>query len=81
MGGSRRPETNRPANLLLLCVACHAWVESHRAASVRLGLLVKSGATPARMPVLLARGRVLLDDVGGSHPAVQAGHGARHAMI
>jgi 5-methylcytosine-specific restriction protein A len=64
-GGSRAKDTNRPPNLLHLCVTCHSWIESNREKALALGLLVHQGATPATVPVTLAVGRVLLDDAGG----------------
>lgn len=53
MGGSRDPQTNSLANLLLLCEDCHAWVESHREQALELGLLVRQGVDPASVPVWL----------------------------
>lgn len=39
MGGSRDPRLGSAENGLLLCVGCHAWVESHRAEAREQGLL------------------------------------------
>lgn len=55
-GGDRRPDTNLPMNLLLLCPGCHEVVESHRTASYRAGWLLAANASPAMEPVLLERG-------------------------
>lgn len=67
-GGSRRPETHLPANLILLCgsgvTGCHGWVESHRTESYELGLLVHQGIDPAGVSVQTYRGRLLLDNEG-----------------
>lgn len=54
MGGSSNPEIHATANLLLLCIACHGWTESHRAEAYRLGYLVETGIDPLDKPVLLA---------------------------
>jgi 5-methylcytosine-specific restriction enzyme A len=50
MGGSRRPETNDPANLVMLCDDCHRWVESNRREAYRTGWLVRRGQNPADVP-------------------------------
>lgn len=54
-GGDRRPDTNSPANLLLVCPPHHDGIESRRAVAYRMGWLLASGATPAAEPVLLYR--------------------------
>ena len=70
MGGSKRADTNSPANLLLLCLPCHAWVESNRTEAYDLGLLIHQSANPTEVPVLLFRpGWVYLDDLGNYLPA------------
>ena len=70
-GGSRREDTNSPANLVPLCGPgvdndCHGHVESHRAEALTFGWLVPQGADPATVPVLIEHGarRVLLDHDG-----------------
>lgn len=63
-GGSRRPETNQPANGLLLDSECHLWVESNRAAALSDGLLVAQGDTPATVPVFRRGVYVWLGDDG-----------------
>lgn len=64
-GGCRDPEVNSPANLLLLCRSCHAWIESNRTTSYEQGWLVRRGHDPAKSPVWLAgRGFVFLDQHG-----------------
>lgn len=69
MGGTKRSDVHLPSNLILLCGSgtegCHGWVESNRATSYELGLLVYSQDDPGSIPVSLRRGRVLLDDEGG----------------
>ncbi len=69
-GGSRAVDTNQAANLLYLCLDCHAWIESYRTAAYLAGLLVKSRTRPATVPVLLyGGGRWFLDDAGGKRAA------------
>lgn len=58
MGGSRRPELNSPANLILLCgsgtTGCHGRIEANRERAYEDGLLLHDGATPTEVPVMLA---------------------------
>jgi 5-methylcytosine-specific restriction protein A len=56
-GGSRRPETNSPSNLLLLCPECHDQIESNRSVARSVGWLVSQGADPASVRVLVQRDR------------------------
>lgn len=69
-GGSRRADTNLPANLVTLCGhatssdGCHYWAEKNRDDARSVGLLVRQGARPASVPVLTWRGLLLLDDSG-----------------
>jgi 5-methylcytosine-specific restriction enzyme A len=55
-GGSSDPATNTPANLLLLCPACHETVESFRTASYEAGWLLRAGDDAAASAVLIWRG-------------------------
>lgn len=74
MGGSKRPETDLPANLLTLCgsgtTGCHGWVERNRGDALSAGFLLRQNQDPEEVPVQTIRGRVLLtndghaDDVG-----------------
>lgn len=64
MGGSTRPGINEPANLVLLCAACHAHVESHREDAYTAGWLLHDRDDPRLVPVELARGLTWLDDAG-----------------
>lgn len=56
MGGSRDPQLNTAANLLLLCgsgvTGCHGWVEQNREEATRLGYLISrlSSQAPALVP-------------------------------
>jgi len=58
MGGSRRPDTDQPQNLIVLCgsatTGCHGQVESHRAEAIESGWLLPQTADPAAEPVLVA---------------------------
>lgn len=58
MGGSRRPELNTPANLLVVCgsgtTGCHGRIESLREQAHTEGLLLHDGQDPATVPVLIA---------------------------
>lgn len=68
-GGTSDPATNSPANLLLLCVWCHADIEARRALALANGHLIHQGHDPAAVPVLLlAHGRVRLCDDGSISP-------------
>lgn len=55
MGGTRDPEINSPANLMLLCgsgtTGCHGWIESHRQEAMLEGWIVPRTANPADAPV------------------------------
>ena len=66
--GKRRWWVNLPANGVLLCNACHDWVEKHRADALDMGWLVSALRVdrPADVPVVHARlGHVRLDNDGG----------------
>lgn len=60
MGGSRLPETNSPANILLVCGSatspdgCHQRIESNREQAYADGLLLHDGQNPVEVPVMLA---------------------------
>lgn len=53
MGGSKKADTVE--NLLALHRHCHRWVESNRAEAYESGFLVRSGYSPAEVPVHLHR--------------------------
>lgn len=59
-GGSSAADTNTPANLVLVCVDCHRWAESHRERARADGWLVRQGSDPAAVPVLVYGGRAVL---------------------
>lgn len=70
MGGTRRPEVNSPANLILLAgsgvTACHGRVERRCPVDNDRGYWLKHGQDPATTPVWHWRhGWVLLDHTGG----------------
>lgn len=58
MGGSRRPELNTPANLILVCgsgtTGCHGRIESNRTRAYEDGLLLRADQTPTDVPTMLA---------------------------
>lgn len=64
MGGTDRPDTNLPSNLLLLCPPCHQDIESRRGDALRAGLLLSQMCDPAATPVRLfgPRWRYLTND-------------------
>lgn len=55
MGGTRRDDTNSPANLILLCgsgnAQCHGRIESYRAVAYLRGFLVGQGVTPSQCAI------------------------------
>lgn len=67
MGGSRRPDTNEPQNLILLCGSatspggCHLRVEQRHPADAGSGWAIKQAENPLHVPVLhWQRGLVFL---------------------
>ena len=56
MGGTRRPDTNQPQNLIILCgsatTGCHFFAESNRTAARENGWAVKSSTDPLTVPVV-----------------------------
>lgn len=77
MGGTRRAETDQPANLLLVCgtgtTECHGWIEAQPAQAIGRGFRIAAGATPARIPYMDWTGREwILTDDGGKEPAAPA---------
>lgn len=44
--------TNEPPNGVLLCTACHRWIESHREQALSEGWLVRQGQDPGAIPIL-----------------------------
>jgi len=65
-GGSRMWWINQPSNLVVLCLACHADIESNRAQAYADGWLVKRGSDlPSEVPIRTWRGDFLfLTDEG-----------------
>lgn len=73
MGGTNRPGTNSPSNLLLLCDPCHLTVESSREISREQGWLVRQAHDPEECSVWLAgKGRVYLNPDGSTVPATRS---------
>jgi 5-methylcytosine-specific restriction protein A len=64
MGGTVRSDTNSPANLVLLCLSCHARVESQRDWARDRGLLLRQSQTPAEVPLVWHGCHVRLHDDG-----------------
>lgn len=64
MGGTRRRWVNQPANLVLLCIRCHQWVELHRELATEQGWLVPEGYGPQAIPIQTIHGPIWLDDKG-----------------
>lgn len=56
-GGTARPETNLPSNLLLLCPPCHEQIESRRGEALGAGWLVPQSGDPAEVAVLIHHDR------------------------
>lgn len=75
MGGTRRPETDSPANLLAVCgsgtTGCHGWIESNRTSAYDAGLLLHQAAEPTCEPVLRLGVAVYLTNDGGIVPVVE----------
>ena len=72
MGGTRDPQANSPANLVLLCgsgtFGCHGEVESNRAKAYMDGWLVRRADDPELIPLVMRSGRTFrLDAEGGRH--------------
>lgn len=63
-GGTKRPDTNTPPNLLLLHPDMHAWIESNRTEAYEFGLLLHDRQIPADESVQLLIGRVYLTHFG-----------------
>lgn len=55
MGGTERPDTNLPSNLLVLCPDDHGQIESRRAEALEAGCLVPQSGDPAEVAVLIRR--------------------------
>lgn len=70
-GGTLRPETNWPSNLMLLCPGCHLdgdeAVESRREAALAAGWLVHQGDDPATVPVVIHGPRLVYLTVDGRY--------------
>lgn len=52
MGGTQDGKINSPANLVLLCGSCHAYIEAHRDAAYSTGWLVHRWDDPARVGMI-----------------------------
>jgi len=76
-GSDPRPETNLPANLVVLCGSatsaggCHQHVESHRTEARLAGLSMRWKQDPQKVPLSTWWGAVFLDDKGRWRKAEQ----------
>jgi hypothetical protein len=76
MGGSKRPDTNQPGNLVFLHHDCHMHIEANRSEAIRRGFNVPQHLTPALVPLLVFAGPagrwVQLDDEGSDPITITA---------
>lgn len=89
MGGDRRPDTNAPQNLIVLCghatgtnfggpngdSGCHAKTEARYSAGWEHGWWIRQMEDPLDVPVTTWRGRVWLDAEGGWRHVTDDGRG------
>lgn len=65
-GGSKRDDTNTPANCFAICEPDHRHLESHRTEALDNGWLVRQGRDPEHVPLLYRRTHfVILSADGG----------------
>lgn len=68
MGGTKRPESNLPANLLVLCGSgtqgCHGWVTQNPDLARERGYVVRQHADPEQVPVVAHGAWVFLRNDG-----------------
>lgn len=89
MGGSKRPETDLPGNLVLVhgsgTTGCHGAIESQRAEAVRRGFNVPQHLTPAKVPLLVHSGPagrwVRFDDDGNDPETIPAGDAIEYMVL
>lgn len=76
MGGTKRPETDLPANGLHICVPCHHYITTgHRIESYEKGWLVSQSADPALVPCMYRGVFSKLDNTGCMAPMEGMTHG------
>lgn len=80
-GGTKRPETNLPANLVLLCLEHHAWVESNRDVARQSGYLVAQQTRPEDVPIVRHGAWTWLCDDGTAVPLGTSDLAARDVLI
>jgi hypothetical protein len=56
-GGTTDPMINNPANLVLLCLECHDWIEMNRNAARESGYLLRKVSDAPFIPMLLLPSR------------------------
>jgi hypothetical protein len=66
MGGTRDRYINQPPNLVWICQACHADIESHRENSYRDGWLARRGRDAAAVPLITLDDRMIMLGYQGS---------------
>jgi len=64
MGGTKRVESNQPANGLFVCSKHHRLIEDDRDLAEVMGWLVPQHQPPADVPVMYRGAWVYLDDLG-----------------
>lgn len=74
MGGSRDSATHAPANVVLICRSCHTDVHANPVEARAHGWIVRQGAAPARVMVLLWTGKWAF--LGESYEVLPAGGAA-----
>jgi hypothetical protein len=68
--GEAKTQSDRLANLLLVCRPCHSWVHggNNRKAAEAHGWIVRRGTDPAFVPVLYRDELFYIADIGGRYP-------------
>jgi 5-methylcytosine-specific restriction protein A len=67
MGGSKDAATHTVSNLVLVCASCHRAIHENPEQARDAGWLVRQGADPARVAVLLHNGRSVLLGADGHY--------------
>ena len=65
MGGTRNPAIHHPSNLVVLCRACHQWIELNRRVATEQGWLISKNdpRSASSVPVYAFGAWYLLDAV------------------
>jgi 5-methylcytosine-specific restriction protein A len=67
-GGTQRPESNEAANLVVVCLTHHSWLESQRELARQRGYLVPQHANPEDVPIVWCGVHVYLRADGSVEP-------------